>query len=338
MRILVTGGSGFIGSALIRKIISDTDYKVVNLDNLTYASVKNVHNNLLNNERYAFEKGDICDKKFLVKLFDKYKPNLIMHLAAETHVDNSIIGPEKFLQTNIIGTFSLLEVCLHYWKNLEGNDYSQFKFLQVSTDEVFGDLNLNEERFTETHPYNPSSPYAATKASADHLVRSWGRTFDFPYLISNCSNNFGPFQHSEKLIPKIILSAIRGLEIPIYGNGMQIRDWLYVDDHADALLCIVEKSLIKESYNIGTNNEFTNIDLTLLICEILDNIYPKKHKNIKKFRDLIVNVNDRPGHDKRYAIDPSKIYKDLKWKPSYDFSMRLKQTVDWYIENQSIFL
>ncbi len=338
MRILVTGGSGFIGSALIRKIISDTDYKVVNLDDLTYSSVINVHDNLLDNERYAFEKGNICDKFFLTHLFDKYKPNLIMNLAAETHVDNSITGPEKFLQTNIIGTFTLLEVCLHYWKKLGVNDYNKFKFLQVSTDEVFGDLKVNERKFSESHPYNPSSPYAATKASADHLVRSWGRTFDFPYLISNCSNNFGPFQHSEKLIPKIVLSAIRGKEIPIYGNGMQIRDWLYVDDHADALLCIVEKSPIKESYNIGTNNEFTNIDLTYLICEILDNIHPNKHKNIKTFKDLIVNVNDRPGHDKRYAIDPSKIFKNLKWKPSYNFSVHLRHTVKWYIENQSMFI
>lgn len=337
MRILVTGGSGFIGSALIRRIISKTDDEVINLDDLTYSSVKNVHDNLLQNKRYAFEKGNVCDKNFLHNLLEKYKPNIIMNLAAETHVDNSINGPEKFLQTNIIGTYTLLQVCMNYWKGLNKTNQNQFKFLQVSTDEVFGDLELNEKKFSESNPYNPSSPYAATKASADHLVRAWGRTYNFPYLISNCSNNFGPFQHSEKLIPKIILNAIRGLKIPIYGNGMQIRDWLFVDDHADALLCIIKKSPIKESYNIGTNNEHTNIKITHLICEILDNICPQKDAKIKSYKDLIVHVNDRPGHDKRYAIDASKIYKKLKWRPSHDFLDRLKQTVEWYIANQFIF-
>lgn len=337
MRILVTGGSGFIGSALIRKIISETDYEVVNLDDLTYSSVKNVHNNLFGNKRYIFEKGNVCDKIFLYDLFDKYKPNIVMHLAAETHVDNSISGPEKFLQTNIIGTYSLLEVCMKYWKGLKKTNHNQFKFLQVSTDEVFGDLELNDKKFSECHPYNPSSPYAATKASADHLVRAWGRTFNFPYLISNCSNNFGPFQHPEKLIPKIILNALKGLKIPIYGNGMQIRDWLFVDDHADALLCIIKKSPLKESYNIGTNNELTNIEITHLICEILDNLYPKKNVKLKSYKDLIIHVNDRLGHDKRYAIDASKIYNNLKWKPSHNFSERLKQTVKWYVDNQLMF-
>ncbi len=337
MRILVTGGSGFIGSALIRRIISKTDDEVINLDDLTYSSVKNVHDNLLQNKRYAFEKGNVCDKNFLHNLLEKYKPNIIMNLAAETHVDNSINGPEKFLQTNIIGTYTLLQVCMNYWKGLNKSNQNQFKFLQVSTDEVFGDLELNEKKFSETNPYNPSSPYAATKASADHLVRAWGRTYNFPYLISNCSNNFGPFQHSEKLIPKIILNAIRGLKIPIYGNGMQIRDWLFVDDHADALLCIIKKSPIKESYNIGTNNEHTNIKITHLICEILDNICPQKDEKIISYKDLIVHVNDRPGHDKRYAIDASKIYKKLKWRPSHNFLDRLKQTVEWYIANQFMF-
>ena len=337
MRILVTGGSGFIGSALIRRIISKTDDEVINLDDLTYSSVKNVHDNLLQNKRYAFEKGNVCDKNFLHNLLEKYKPNIIMNLAAETHVDNSINGPEKFLQTNIIGTYTLLQVCMNYWKGLNKSNQNQFKFLQVSTDEVFGDLELNEKKFSESNPYNPSSPYAATKASADHLVRAWGRTYNFPYLISNCSNNFGPFQHSEKLIPKIILNAIRGLKIPIYGNGMQIRDWLFVDDHADALLCIIKKSPIKESYNIGTNNEHTNIKITHLICEILDNICPQKDEKIISYKDLIVHVNDRPGHDKRYAIDASKIYKKLKWRPSHNFLDRLKQTVEWYIANQFMF-
>ena len=328
MKILITGGAGFIGSALIRKIIEETDYKVMNIDKLTYASNLESLDSVKNNQNYEFIKADINDKKVVRSIFQDFLPDAVMHLAAESHVDNSINSPNDFIVTNVLGTASLLIEAHEYWKSLSNSKKNKFKFLHVSTDEVYGDLS-DDGFFTEETPYQPSSPYSASKASSDHLVRAWFRTFKLPTLITNCSNNFGPFQHKEKLIPKTILSILSCENIPVYGNGLQVRDWLFVEDHVDALLCVLNNGVIGETYNIGCNNEKTNLELIKDICNIFDKNY---HFNEKGYSstELISFVSDRPGHDLRYAIDAKKIKKDLSWSPKKDFKTGLLETVDWF--------
>lgn len=325
--IFITGGCGFIGSRLINFLLKNTDYHIVNIDKLTYAAYwQNSFDNY--KDRYILEKIDIFDKSELNKIFNLYKPIGIIHLAAESHVDKSIESPREFINTNIIGTYNLLDESLKYYIQSKSKD---FKFLHISTDEVFGDLEINEPPFHELSPYKPSSPYSASKASSDHLVRAWHRTFSLPILITNCSNNYGPNQHPEKLIPKIILNAINHIEIPIYGNGLQIRDWLYVDDHVNAIHKVFMNGRIGETYNIGANEEKKNIDIANLICSKLDNI--KKSKEISTYKDLIKFVEDRKGHDKRYAIDNTKIKEHLDWAPSKNFDQNIEKTIIWYLKN-----
>lgn len=335
MKILVTGGAGFIGSALIRHIIQDTNDSVLNIDKLTYAGNLESLSSIETNERYSFEKVDICDQSEISRVLNQYKPNLIMHLAAESHVDRSIDGPGEFIQTNITGTYTLLESTRQYYQNLSDEEQLQFKFHHISTDEVYGDLDNSGDSFTETTSYDPSSPYSASKAASDHLVRAWGRTYNLPILVTNCSNNYGPFHFPEKLIPLVILNAKTGKPLPIYGDGMQIRDWLYVEDHARALYVVVTKGKIGETYNIGGHNEKTNLAVVNTICEILDELLPDKPKGIKKYQDLITYVKDRPGHDVRYAIDASKIQKELGWVPEESFETGIRKTVEWYINNST---
>ena len=332
MKILITGGAGFIGSALIREIMINQDDSVLNLDSLTYAGNLNSIENFVDPERYSFVKVNICDKDKLEDIFFSFKPDLVMHLAAESHVDRSIEGAEAFIETNIVGTFRMLEASLNYWKTLK-NKKKKFRFHHVSTDEVYGDLP-DEGLFTEETSYRPSSPYSASKASSDHLVRAWYRTYNLPVVISNCSNNYGPYQFPEKLIPNTILSAINGKEIPVYGNGQQIRDWLFVDDHVKALLLVAKQAQIGQTYNIGGGNEIKNINLVNKICEILEDMKISTPKGLKKFSSLINFVEDRPGHDYRYAIDTSKIKRDLKWTPLETFDSGLKKTILWYFDNQ----
>jgi len=334
-KILVTGGAGFIGSALIRKIIQTTDHVVINIDNLTYAGNLSSLESINNNRKYNFEKIDISDSKAIKRVFQLYKPDIVMHLAAESHVDRSIDGPSEFIKTNIVGTFNLLEESKSYWSSLDINRKSAFRFLHVSTDEVFGDLKEKSSFFSEETPYNPSSPYSASKASSDHLVRAWNKTFGLPILITNCSNNYGPFQFPEKLIPHMILSALQGKSLPIYGNGRQIRDWLYVDDHVNALLKVAIEGNEGETYNIGGNNEIQNIEVVNKICDILDKLKPNKFNGLKSYRDLITHVEDRPGHDVRYAIDATKINSNLGWKPIEDFNSGIQKTIKWYLKNLS---
>ena len=335
MKILITGGAGFIGSALVRHIISETPYSIINVDKLTYAGNLDSLNDVALNQKYVFEQADICDPVQISKIFMKHKPNVVMHLAAESHVDRSIEGPYEFINTNIIGTYNLLESSRIYYEDLNQIDKSKFIFHHISTDEVYGDLSNNNDFFTEDTPYSPSSPYSATKASSDHLVRAWGRTFNLPTIITNCSNNYGPFHFPEKLIPHIILNAIQGKTLPVYGNGLQIRDWLYVDDHARALLKVITEGKIGETYNIGGNNEKKNIDVVKNICSLLDELAPQKPSGILHYHELISFVEDRPGHDQRYAIDASKIYNDLGWKPEETFESGIRKTVLWYLENKS---
>ena len=331
--ILITGGAGFIGSALIRYIISNTENTVINVDKLTYAgnldSLKSVETNI----NYIFEQVDICDSKKIRNVFNKYQPDLVMHLAAESHVDRSIDTPAEFMRTNIFGTYVLLEETKSYLANLDKNKKKKFRFHHISTDEVYGDLEQADKLFTETTPYAPSSPYSASKASSDHLVRAWQRTYKIPTIITNCSNNYGPYQFPEKLIPTIILNSIEGKKIPIYGTGKQIRDWLFVDDHARALFDVALNGNIGETYNIGGHNELENIEVVEIICSILDELSPSKFKNISKYDELITFIDDRPGHDKRYAIDASKIEKDLGWTPDENFSSGIKKTIEWYLQN-----
>jgi dTDP-glucose 4,6-dehydratase len=334
MRILVTGGAGFIGSAVIRKIIRDTDYSVLNVDKLTYAGNLDSLSSVALNPRYEFAMVDISDSSSISEIFRSYKPTVVMNLAAESHVDRSIDSPAEFLQTNIFGTFNMLENSRRYFMTLDDKNRKKFRFHHISTDEVYGDLGQGDDLFLETSPYDPSSPYSASKASADHLVRAWGRTYGLPVIVTNCSNNYGPYHFPEKLIPHVILNAVQGKPLPIYGDGAQIRDWLYVEDHAKALVKVVSEGEVGDTYNIGGNNEKTNLEVVLTVCELLEELSPVKPSGINKYRDLITFVNDRPGHDIRYAIDASKIEARLGWVPDETFETGLRKTVQWYLDNR----
>tara|TARA_B100000795_G_C22801863_1_gene442388 strand:- start:1306 stop:2382 length:1077 start_codon:yes stop_codon:yes gene_type:complete len=332
--LLVTGGAGFIGSNLIRYILKNFNFLVVNIDVLTYAGNLDSLSDIEANPQYRFEKCDIGDESRLEEIFDKYQPNIVMHLAAESHVDRSIKEPKKFLETNIIGTYSLLNRARIYFQRLNDEDKLNFRFHHISTDEVYGDLEGTEDLFLETTSYAPSSPYSASKASSDHLVRAWGRTYGLPIMITNCSNNYGPYHFPEKLIPHIILNALQGKLLPIYGDGLQVRDWLYVEDHAKALMKVVLEGKVGETYNIGGHNEKTNIEVVKAICEILEELVPEKPGSIANYHDLITFVDDRPGHDTRYAIDASKIKKELEWLPEETFESGLRKTIQWYLDNR----
>lgn len=333
MKILVTGGAGFIGSAVVRHIINNTNDAIINVDKLTYAGNLESLNSVCENNRYTFIQADICDAKLITDIFKQHQPDAIMHLAAESHVDRSIDGPSEFIQTNIIGTYTLLEAARQYWNQLPSDKKNAFRFHHISTDEVYGDLESTTDLFTETTPYAPSSPYSASKASSDHLVRAWQRTYGLPTIVTNCSNNYGPFHYPEKLIPLIILNALEGKALPVYGNGQQIRDWLYVEDHARALYKVVTEGKIGETYNIGGHNEKANIDVVKIICSILEELVPNKPNNIENYSDLITYVTDRPGHDLRYAIDATKIKNELGWVPEETFETGLRKTVEWYLGN-----
>ena len=367
--ILVTGGAGFIGSALVRYLINETQCQVINVDKLTYAGNLENLKTVANNSRYHFEQVDICDSSEIERIFRQYQPDFVMHLAAESHVDRSIDGPADFIQTNIVGTYNLLEQARGYWSQLQGEKRQAFRFHHISTDEVYGDLPHPDEvrseesgvkgektsshltphtspskslpLFTEQTAYAPSSPYSATKASSDHLVRAWHRTYGLPILITNCSNNYGPYHFPEKLIPLIILNALEGKPLPVYGKGDQIRDWLYVEDHARALFKVVTEGRIGETYNIGGHNEKQNIEVVKTICTILDQLVPINSRHcegrgdaaISSYADLITFVTDRPGHDRRYAIDAGKIQQELGWQPQETFESGIRKTVEWYLDN-----
>ena len=350
MKFLVTGGAGFIGSAVIRHIIRNTRDEVVNLDKLTYAGNLDSLADVSQSSRYAFEQIDICNRTEVDRVLKDHQPDAIMHLAAESHVDRSIDGPADFIQTNIVGTYTLLEAVRQYWQTLEAERRQNFRFHHISTDEVYGDLAEGpsplagvcggrsdaSERgalFTEQTPYAPSSPYSASKASSDHLVRAWHRTYGLPVLVTNCSNNYGPYHFPEKLIPLVILNALEGKPLPVYGKGQQIRDWLYVEDHARALYKVVTEGKISETYNIGGHNEKPNIDVVQAICGLLEELAPEKPSGLSHYRDLITFVTDRPGHDLRYAIDAGKIQKELGWAPAETFETGLRKTVQWYLNN-----
>lgn len=335
MRLLVTGGAGFIGSAVVRHIINNTEHEVLNVDKLTYAGNLESLADISTHHRYQFSQTDICDRVALDALFSRFQPDAVMHLAAESHVDRSITAPLAFIETNIVGTYQLLEAARGYWSKLDANQQQAFRFHHISTDEVYGDLEGTEDLFLETTPYAPSSPYSASKASSDHLVRAWHRTYGLPVVLTNCSNNYGPYHFPEKLIPLVILNALAGKPLPVYGNGHQIRDWLYVEDHARALLEVVTKAEVGETYNIGGHNEQKNIDVVQAICQLLDELVPNKPNNISHYADLITYVTDRPGHDLRYAIDASKIEKDLAWVPQESFETGLRKTVEWYLNHQA---
>lgn len=330
--ILVTGGAGFIGSAVIRYLINETNNNVLNIDKLTYAGNLESLDTISSNPRYQFLHADICDKSAMTKAFQDFQPNIVMHLAAESHVDRSIDSPMDFIQTNILGTYTLLEVARAYYQGLSDNKKHSFKFHHISTDEVYGDLEGTDDLFTEATPYNPSSPYSASKASSDHLVRAWHRTYGLPVVVTNCSNNYGPYHFPEKLIPLVILNALDGKPLPVYGNGKQIRDWLYVEDHARALYLVATTAKVGETYNIGGHNEKQNIDVVETICTILDNIKPRTDG--QSYAQQITFVKDRPGHDLRYAIDASKIQQELNWQPQETFESGIQKTVEWYLANE----
>jgi dTDP-glucose 4,6-dehydratase len=334
MKILVTGGAGFIGSAVVRHIIGNTNDAVVNVDKLTYAGNLESLIEVSTHERYAFEPIDICDRDALNRVFELHQPDAVMHLAAESHVDRSIDGPAAFIETNIVGTYTLLEAARAYWNQLDQARKAAFRFHHISTDEVYGDLEGTDDLFTETTSYAPSSPYSASKASSDHLVRAWQRTYGFPTMVTNCSNNYGPYHFPEKLIPLMILNALEGKSLPVYGNGMQIRDWLFVEDHARALYKVVTEGVIGETYNIGGHNEKANIEVVNTICALLEELVPNKPEGVAHYADLITYVKDRPGHDVRYAIDASKIASELGWQPEETFESGIRKTVEWYLNNQ----
>ena len=334
MIILVTGGAGFIGSALIRYLINDTNHEVINVDKLTYAGSLESLASVSNSSRYHFEQVDVCDYDKLNNIFNHYHPDAIMHLAAESHVDRSIDGPATFIETNFVGTYTLLEAARSYYNNLSDEDKNNFRFHHVSTDEVYGDLEDSESCFSENTPYRPSSPYSASKASADHLVRAWHRTYGLPVLITNCSNNYGPYQYPEKFIPLMILNAIQGKSLPIYGDGEHVRDWLFVEDHISALMHILVDGIIGETYNIGANNEMHNLEVVEMICDILNELKPLEIGGKNNYRSLITFVKDRPGHDKRYAIDASKIEQTIGWKSDVTFEEGLYKTIEWYLKNR----
>jgi dTDP-glucose 4,6-dehydratase len=331
MKLVVTGGAGFIGSAVIRHIIEKTPHQVLNIDKLTYAGNLESLSSISTNSRYQFSQTDICDREALDQLFLEFQPDAVMHLAAESHVDRSITGSAAFVETNIIGTYQLLEAARNYWNNLEEHKKLAFRFHHISTDEVYGDLEGTDDLFLETTSYAPSSPYSASKASSDHLVRAWNRTYGLPTIVTNCSNNYGPYHFPEKLIPLVILNALESKPLPIYGNGDQIRDWLYVEDHARALYKVVTEGVVGQTYNIGGHNEKQNIEVVKIICSILDELRPQS--NNKPYESLITFVKDRPGHDLRYAIDASKIATELGWKPEETFETGIRKTVEWYLNN-----
>jgi dTDP-glucose 4,6-dehydratase len=329
LKLIVTGGAGFIGSAVIRRVLATTDWHVINLDKLTYAGNLESLANESKNPRYSFQQGDICDREMLKELFQKVQPDAIMHLAAESHVDRSIDGPSEFIQTNIIGTYALLEEARAYWSGLPEERKKKFRFHHISTDEVYGTLGATG-LFEETTPYAPNSPYSASKASSDHLVRAWHHTYGLPVVTTNCSNNYGPYQFPEKLIPLVTLNALEGKPLPVYGKGDNVRDWLYVDDHADALLVVLQRGKLGETYNIGGHNEQKNLDVVHGICDLLDQLKPDGQGPRRR---LITYVKDRPGHDQRYAIDAGKIQSELGWKPKETFHTGLKKTVEWYVHH-----
>ncbi|WP_045859540.1 dTDP-glucose 4,6-dehydratase [Raoultella terrigena] len=335
MKILVTGGAGFIGSAVVRHIIENTQDEVRVMDCLTYAGNLESLAAVADRERYSFTQTDITDSKSVTAQFSDFRPDIVMHLAAESHVDRSIDGPAAFIQTNLIGTFTLLEAARHYYASLDEAQKLTFRFHHISTDEVYGDLHGTDDLFTEETPYAPSSPYSASKAGSDHLVRAWNRTYGLPVVVTNCSNNYGPYHFPEKLIPLTILNALAGKPLPVYGNGEQIRDWLYVEDHARALYKVATQGENGETYNIGGHNERKNIDVVRTICAILDKVVEQKPGNISHFADLITFVKDRPGHDLRYAIDAAKIQRDLGWVPEETFESGIEKTVNWYLNNQT---
>ena len=334
-RVLVTGGAGFIGSAVVRHLIDETDALVLNVDKLTYAGNLDSLATVSHSPNYRFTQSDICDRAEIARLFDEFRPTHVMHLAAESHVDRSIDGPSAFIETNIVGTYTLLEVARYYVHQLSEKARQDFRFHHISTDEVYGDLHGVDDLFTEETPYQPSSPYSASKASSDHLVRSWHRTYGLPVIVTNCSNNYGPYHFPEKLIPLAILNAIEGKPIPVYGRGDQIRDWLYVEDHARALVKVVFEGTIGETYNIGGHNEKTNLHVVETLCDLLDQRIQDKPQGMTSFRELITFVTDRPGHDKRYAIDASKIEATLGWTPVETFETGLAKTVDWFLANET---
>ena len=331
MRILITGGAGFIGSAVIRQYINDTTHDVINLDDITYAGNLQSLSSIADSDRYTFVQVNICDSVQLKETFDRYQPHAVMHLAAETHVDRSIDDPSIFIKSNIVGTFNLLEVSRNYWNNLIPDKKDKFVFHHVSTDEVYGDLD-DSGLFNDETRYDPSSPYSASKACSDHLVRAWYRTYGLPMIITNCSNNYGAYQYPEKLIPLIILNALEGMPLPVYGSGKQVRDWLYVEDHAKALRLSLENGKIGQTYNIGGHNEKTNIEVVNIICDLLDKLIPLSQ--YIPHRSLISHVSDRPGHDKRYAVDAKKIQENLNWLPNETFESGIEKTVKWYLENK----
>jgi dTDP-glucose 4,6-dehydratase len=341
IKILITGGAGFIGSAVIRYIINSTNDSVINVDKLTYAGNLESLHGVSDNPRYAFEQVDICDRNSLERVFSQHQPDAVMHLAAESHVDRSIGQPAEFIETNIIGTYTLLEVARQYWSSLREEKKNCFRFHHVSTDEVYGDLKNPNELFTELTPYSPSSPYSASKASSDHLIRAWWRTYGLPILVTNCSNNYGPYHFPEKLIPLMILNALKGKPLPVYGKGDQIRDWLYVEDHARALYTVLAEGNIGETYNIGGHNEKKNIEVVFALCELLEELASDNPHSLASghsdagFKGLITYVEDRPGHDQRYAIDARKIEHELKWVPHETFESGIRKTVEWYLNNET---
>jgi dTDP-glucose 4,6-dehydratase len=329
MRVIVTGGAGFIGSALVRHLVRDVGAEVLTVDKLTYAGNLASLRPIENATNHRFARIDVCDQREMASAFAEFRPDRVMHLAAESHVDRSITGARDFVETNIVGTFTLLEVARHYWSTLPAGQHEAFRFLQVSTDEVYGSLDA-QGAFTELTPYAPSSPYSASKASADHLAMAWHRTYDLPVIVTNCSNNYGPFHFPEKLIPLTILNGLEEKPLPVYGDGGNVRDWLYVDDHAEALHAIASRGVPGRNYNVGARNELTNIEVVKRICAILDELNP----GARSHQRLVTFVPDRPGHDRRYALDPSRVEAEIGWRPRHDFDQGLRQTVRWYLENE----